>query len=152
MREKRRLHKYHYGWFRITPACAGKTKLLHNGHRIYQDHPRVCGKNFLLRSLLFVRPGSPPRVREKLSMLALSYIHDRITPACAGKTIILFVLLCDLIGSPPRVREKLNAIGRNVNQIGITPACAGKTFLVRDLIDTERDHPRVCGKNRKIKT
>ena len=29
----------------ITPACAGRTKFVAKYEKIYEDHPRVCGKN-----------------------------------------------------------------------------------------------------------
>ena len=32
-------------FFRITPACAGKTRNHQTSSRALQDHPRVCGKN-----------------------------------------------------------------------------------------------------------
>ena len=50
----------------ITPACAGKTCLSLLVHRHKRDHPRMCGKDVLVRCVI-----------------ALS---AWITPACAGKT------------------------------------------------------------------
>ena len=70
----------------ITPACAGKTNTPAIMRGLYEDHPRVCGKNLYHLSSNSPLLGSPPRVREKRG------IHDRekarigITPACAGKT------------------------------------------------------------------
>ena len=29
----------------ITPACAGKTEMSGRAKQLYEDHPRVCGKN-----------------------------------------------------------------------------------------------------------
>ena len=52
---------------RITPACAGKTVFLVQMMKHHQDHPRVCGKNTFMRQKHDKAPGSPPRVREKLS-------------------------------------------------------------------------------------
>ena len=51
---------------RITPACAGKTEYDEVLKEITRDHPRVCGKNSLMRSKKGIERGSPPRVREKL--------------------------------------------------------------------------------------
>ena len=31
---------------RITPACAGKSKVTKFLHNVLQDHPRVCGEKF----------------------------------------------------------------------------------------------------------
>ena len=71
---------------RITPACAGKTRLAEELGVSLRDHPRVCGKNYLdlqhCRSVV----GSPPRVREKPLSTAETVFQAGITPACAGKT------------------------------------------------------------------
>ena len=110
----------------ITPACAGKTHTLTITVSEFQDHPRVCGKNFLSVNMFDIGVGSPPRVREKLSPTLAHSIKSRITPACAGKTEILTIhstfkrdhprvcgknswitlRLAVVRGSPPRVREK----------------------------------------------
>ena len=52
---------------RITPACAGKTKLLFCVEKCLTDHPRVCGENAHNAEILLKLLGSPPRVRGKLS-------------------------------------------------------------------------------------
>ena len=113
---------------RITPACAGKTSPETMASVIVRDHPRVCGKNYLMILLMLQHLGSPPRVREKLEVTAEGDKLIGITPACAGKTSIkLTVKTCmrdhprvcgkndyhrgatfTLEGSPPRVREKLS--------------------------------------------
>ena len=70
----------------ITPACAGKTRLLGRRQKYCWDHPRVCGKN---KPTKFTEPqaaGSPPRVREKLRPSVEPIALSGITPACAGKT------------------------------------------------------------------
>ena len=74
---------------RITPACAGKTVEDDRWHRISQDHPRVCGENFISPISGLIAPGSPPRVRGKRERLARTPYNQRITPACAGKTHFL---------------------------------------------------------------
>ncbi|MDK6521025.1 hypothetical protein QP173_06370, partial [Aerococcus urinae] len=71
----------------ITPACAGKSLQLVGCLRHYRDHPRMCGKKYVLAQRGLRKPGSPPHVREKV------YNHRRldnlvgITPACAGKRL-----------------------------------------------------------------
>ena len=111
----------------ITPACAGKTPVFFCVSYIYQDHPRVCGKNVTDVVKDPVGSGSPPRVREKLLVLSEISLIPRITPACAGKTLASryrrhlprdHPRVCgknssrewhssNALGSPPRVREKL---------------------------------------------
>ncbi len=126
VREKRRFFQLNQEVFGITPACAGKTSLLFSTCAYKQDHPRVCGKNCVIKSGDTASVGSPPRVREKLSAKSDGNFTARITPACAGKTGWLSVChwLCwdhprvcgknfhsglsktGASGSPPRVREK----------------------------------------------
>ena len=132
---------------RITPACAGKTLFKYVKPSSTWDHPRVCGKNYLVSSKTQEIPGSPPRVREKLLASDGQGGYRRITPACAGKTAsikplipadqdhprvcgknkLLTAIQLRCIGSPPRVREKLNIKSWLSLPFGITPACAGKT-------------------------
>ena len=134
---------------------------------LHRDHPRVCGKNMLIRWGHRWRAGSPPRVREKPIYLVKVGVRLRITPACAGKTYTLILekyhhqdhprvcgkntILCSslswITGSPPRVREKLDRKTSLAKAIGITPACAGKTKSSGRESRMDWDHPRVCGKN-----
>ena len=70
---------------RITPACAGKSRLLLRSRPTCWDHPRMCGeKRFSAGFHLFGR-GSPPHVRGKGTIGAISRALNGITPACAGK-------------------------------------------------------------------
>ena len=74
---------------RITPACAGKTRLNTDLVLAAKDHPRVCGENYAVIQLAIGKLGSPPRVRGKLKGLINDGVAQRITPACAGKTLSL---------------------------------------------------------------
>ena len=71
---------------RITPACAGKTVPFVKQRKCKEDHPRVCGENWIIARKVTIRPGSPPRVRGKLFCLTPTSPQIGITPACAGKT------------------------------------------------------------------
>ena len=71
---------------RITPACAGKTRLQLLVPACPEDHPRVCGENVFSGMLICWQIGSPPRVRGKLALTLAKKKSKRITPACAGKT------------------------------------------------------------------
>ena len=51
----------------ITPAYAGNTRTQMGVTRTVQDHPRVCGKYFVILRLGLCEKGSPPRMREILS-------------------------------------------------------------------------------------
>ena len=46
------------------------------------------------------------------------------------------------------MREKQASANATRNKNGITPACAGKTRGEAGKSKAERDHPRVCGKNK----
>ena len=73
--------------FRITPARAGKTSVLHKNHLSNQDHPRSCGKDLPNLSVKLLKPGSPPLVRERPGAYWVGETERRITPARAGKTL-----------------------------------------------------------------
>ena len=50
-------------FFRITPACAGRSFSSRASMMSRPDHPRVCGEKRRLAQPCFLREGSPPRVR-----------------------------------------------------------------------------------------
>ena len=50
------------------------------------------------------------------------------------------------MGSPPRVREVFLPVQVLLPYLGITPACAGSIKKIRSCGESEKDHPRVCGK------
>ena len=72
----------------ITPARAGKTRVVRLGLFVGRDHPRSCGKDRTPSISAARALGSPPLVRERpyLAMFYLSFF--RITPARAGKTVM----------------------------------------------------------------
>ena len=51
----------------ITPAHAGKTRSWRAERATRRDHPRACGENHSVPSLINSKLGSPPRMRGKLS-------------------------------------------------------------------------------------
>ena len=150
MREKQNVDQLTYGNSGITPACAGKTGARTHSHESHQDHPRVCGKNYLQKLQMPRCLGSPPRVREKHLLPNKHLLQLGITPACAGKTLLKQKGSDAREGSPPRVREKQPSTSEAVTPTGITPACAGKTYLSSVGGVSGWDHPRVCGKNCEI--
>ena len=151
----------------ITPACAGKTNTRVFGFCGYRDHPRVCGKDLVIRLTREGFEGSPPRVRERPHLYIRPNKVPRITPACAGKTSCFSAydfrswdhprvcgkdssIISELtikLGSPPRVRERRYLLATVPVCCGITPACAGKTAFRRSFYLQFGDHPRVCGKD-----
>ena len=131
---------------RITPAYAGKSTV--QGRNAYhgQDHPRVCGEKALPASWRLPVPGSPPRMRGKVSLEDVLYRDRGITPAYAGKRRVrkewwsipedhprVCGEKCCLqgpylrrLGSPPRMRGKVPTKTLSEQLDGITPAYAGK--------------------------
>ena len=114
-------------------------------------------------------PGSPPRMRGKLTPAAVDQYGNGITPADAGKTgfctcgaactgdhprgcgenCMMWNPLIMTKGSPPRMRGKhLKSRGFR-RRTRITPADAGKTLLFHVPNEGQRDHPRGCGENLK---
>ena len=70
---------------RITPAYAGKRRFQFIGRRVYEDHPRVCGEKLTTFDSGKLIPGSPPRMRGKVTHGYSAKPVCRITPAYAGK-------------------------------------------------------------------
>ena len=107
----------------------------------------MCGKNqkTLVPSGRFL--GSPPHVREKLSLTLDCIIHCRITPACAGKTFFSLVVSFSSWDHPRMCGKNTPLLFITGVGIGITPACAGKTQFNITSKHTDWDHPRMCGKN-----
>ena len=114
--------------FRITPACAGKSRYERDGKAAVKDHPRVCGEKRRMAGEVQALMGSPPRVRGKEGVCILTFLYCRITPACAGKRQYAVYPLCIYLGSPPRVRGKVDKNIILLMHGRITPACAGKSW------------------------
>ena len=72
-------------FFRITPACAGKSQCNFSIPRTAGDHPRVCGEKSAPERRTHAGRGSPPRVRGKAGPNSAHNMASGITPACAGK-------------------------------------------------------------------
>ena len=70
---------------RITPACAGKRRLVAATRLPGQDHPRLCGEKGCFEGVLYPVKGSPPLVRGKADRRKAVFLYTGITPACAGK-------------------------------------------------------------------
>ena len=70
---------------RITPACAGRSRVIGIQNNRYQDHPRVCGEKAPKHCVLKKGTGSPPRVRGEDQRALAGAVRGRITPACAGR-------------------------------------------------------------------
>ena len=88
MREGLYMKEFADSYIRITPACAGRTRIVLKFIFRKRDHPRVCGKDALQETEKDLMTGSPPRVREGPISIPVFNKFVRITPACAGRTTI----------------------------------------------------------------
>ena len=70
---------------RITPAYAGKSRVIGRSDDTKKDHPRLCGEKFVGEMLRKIVEGSPPPMRGKVSKCPPVDFFHRITPAYAGK-------------------------------------------------------------------
>ena len=70
---------------RITPAYAGKSKIIKSVTICIRDHPRLCGEKYREALSSNDDAGSPPPMRGKAIEGICSNHGDRITPAYAGK-------------------------------------------------------------------
>ena len=71
VRGKRRTCLWTKGLPEITPAGAGKTRHKADHDKRPEDHPRRCGENGGIASLILLNIGSPPQVRGKLQDLSV---------------------------------------------------------------------------------
>mgnify|MGYP007031652065 FL=1 len=131
---------------RITPACAGKSRLSRGPRIRPTDHPRMRGEERIAVSIWSDDDGSPPHARGRADPDSLRQKEGRITPACAGKRptasgstatcadhprmrgeeIASYVCPRCRRGSPPHARGRVLAAGAAIGAARITPACAGK--------------------------
>ena len=152
---------------RITPACAGNTRLRQAPLEPRADHPRMCGEHGGKRMGWVPGKGSPPHVRGTRQHPSRRSGHPRITPACAGNTPGFYLPWCfwedhprmcgehyfcilahrPFSGSPPHVRGTLHPSLSPSRSFGITPACAGNTYIPSRSCLPRQDHPRMCGEH-----
>ena len=167
VRGKRQCMKLETLKTRITPAGAGKTLLRRHCTHHIQDHPRRCGENFSLVSLLFavlgsprrcgenlyfrnqqrIHRGSPPQVRGKLVRSTSTHITDKDHPRRCGENVVAVAVFVAFPGSPPQVRGKRGFTFMEQWIQRITPAGAGKTEESACRLQPIQDHPRRCGEN-----
>ena len=115
----------------ITPAHAGKRFVSVSRNSAVRDHPRACGEKGPLADMKESLPGSPPRLRGKVTIPVKGIVVVRITPAHAGKRFVS-VLASGAAGDHPR-------------------ACGEKQHNRWETMDTQGgDHPRACGEKHPI--
>ncbi len=68
-----------------TPAYAGKMKLITLKQTDSRKHPRVCGEDCLIRTIMIRSLETPPRMRGRYCLSFPYTPRKRNTPAYAGK-------------------------------------------------------------------
>ena len=136
---------WHAAYFGITPAYAGKSRLMISSMLRTWDHPRVCGEKRIPAIPPMLPMGSPPRMRGKVHDLTEVSTSAGITPAYAGKRAIWYLSIWMNWDHPRVCGEKPSKLGMRVRFPGITPAYAGKSPFKWFFQVVLGDHPRVCG-------
>ena len=136
---------WHAAYFGITPAYAGKSRLMISSMLRTWDHPRVCGEKRIPAIPPMLPMGSPPRMRGKVHDLTEVSTSAGITPAYAGKSSGFTI--CQLVKQDhPRVcGEKGDLVPIYLDEVGSPPRMRGKAFQVGNAGSIPGDHPRVCG-------
>ena len=87
----------------LTPAFAGKTRILGAQRAGNRAHPRIRGEDPDVGGAEPEASGSPPHSRGRLAVKASDQITIGLTPAFAGKTVWRGALFC-VFGAHPRIR------------------------------------------------
>ena len=152
---------------RIIPARAGPTNCNIEINAFLTDHPRSCGANQKLYSVVYYHPGSSPLVRGQQPFCSFRACLVRIIPARAGPTRcrVEFLTVSEdhprscganefslpqvgvSYGSSPLVRGQPCRRIPFAYPIRIIPARAGPTAISKPLRNPDADHPRSCGAN-----
>ena len=151
------------------PAYAGKTRRINVIWLSLTEHPRVCGENQIHQEIYSEKHGTSPRMRGKRRCRPYPPVSRGNIPAYAGKTSNIIgrrsgatehPRVCGEnspkpaanspdTGTSPRMRGKPSVIAVACDRVGNIPAYAGKTLapIIRGL--PPKEHPRVCGENRR---
>ena len=152
---------------RIIPAYAGSTAWTWPSTRASPDHPRIRGEHERRNQGRGDENGSSPHTRGALGVFHYRVLSVGIIPAYAGSTRTYrprrgkrsdhprirgehyprHVGERAQKGSSPHTRGALGAGGAPARVPGIIPAYAGSTLFEDELIENERDHPRIRGEH-----
>ena len=116
---------------RITPAHAGKTRIVQKRNGQIADHPRACGENVILNQERERLLGSPPRMRGKHQPCVDIVLVFRITPAHAGKTTTASIVTPTFSDHPRACGENFKKTLAFMSPVGSPPRMRGKRGLLR---------------------
>ena len=146
-RGRRNQSKNQSGLFRITPACAGKTRRTPRRRARRSDHPRMRGEDGRCHEWFSFVRGSPPHARGRLWSRRAWRTGKRITPACAGKTRSFFETICFQPDHPRMRGEDRPDASRWVAALGSPPHARGRLRQYLLHIYSYSDHPRMRGED-----
>ena len=110
----------------ITPAYAGKSRIVGHFDGTRWDHPRIRGEKFAFNPRTTCRSGSPPHTRGKAVSEGDGHVALGITPAYAGKSQCQW-LLGSAWRDHPRIRgEKRKVVQSPPIGMGSPPHTRGK--------------------------
>ena len=131
--------------YRITPAYAGKRVIRSGFHKLFQDHPRLCGEKDTRITGGMKDEGITPAYAGKRALAAVRTPIVRDHPRLCGEKSCTSSRVRSGTGSPPPMRGKGNEIVAYVVADRITPAYAGKRTNKNLVRLFNKDHPRLCG-------
>ena len=111
---------------RIIPACAGKSQRPQAKAGYQKDHPRLRGEKVDTSQAFFLRRGSSPLARGKVTQRSCQSYVPMDHPRLRGEKPIPLSISGDSEGSSPLARGKESMTGRYSICSRIIPACAGK--------------------------
>ena len=112
----------------ITPAYAGKRVIRSSFHKLFQDHPRLCGEKQHFFYFLVYTGGSPPPMRGKVLQSKKNHATGGITPAYAGKSCNRFRTSGSGGDHPRLCGEKPASSSLVMFQPGSPPPMRGKVW------------------------
>ena len=110
----------------------------------------MCGEQITAFACGIIITGSPPRVRGTGDFPCIYRRHEGDHPRVCGEQAFIALCLRGSIGSPPRVRGTVRYRQGCRWEYRITPACAGNRPGDTLIIDSDQDHPRVCGEQKSM--
>ena len=135
--------------YRITPACAGKTRKCSHRPSTVRDHPRMRGEDFNLDQWQAGDRGSPPHARGRRTASLAVRQGRGITPACAGKTSVSRRFMTPGRDHPRMRGEDCAEPSYLRPRLGSPPHARGRPLDGEDMALAARDHPRMRGEDPK---
>ena len=132
----------------ITPAYAGKRKILGGENGGNQDHPRLCGEKRQSNRKLEIPTGSPPPMRGKGFAPSVLPLPVGITPAYAGKRYTPWHLWNRYKDHPRLCGEKFSFLRQPMRLPGSPPPMRGKATLFLFFGVHRRITPAYAGKSK----